>query len=245
MVFITSQARNLNEQKKHQRRTKQILIVDDQNVDALRLGRLFERYGYGVVVTHGVSEALIELKDIHPDAVISDVVLGSNTSAIDIVGDVRKYRPRSSIICYSGLQQSLGMITEAKRLCDVFLEKPFSDEVMIETVERAISDRRDLFLREEELENMNMGAEGKEKTAGEESGPDPNRESFIRERSYLEKEFYGQYVAYINGERVLITPDRKSLIRKVIEKFKTTNFYYKRIDSQSKPKRFRSPRRLK
>jgi ActR/RegA family two-component response regulator len=110
----------------------QVVIVDDDAGFVETLGPHFTRQGYAVVPECTVSSALRYLGGSTPDALITDVRIGSS-SGWDLVRFARRAQPDLSIVVITGYPDSF---TEAEALrlgVPVFL-KPFEPDHLLDYI---------------------------------------------------------------------------------------------------------------
>ena len=116
-----------------------ILIVDDEPAcrDSMRLLLLSE--GYTVTAVATLNEALSAAAETPPDLLLVDWMLKDRCSGLDIASRLRGSSPNLRVILTTGY--SLDKVRENTADIDVesidFLSKPFSPELLIETVRHA------------------------------------------------------------------------------------------------------------
>jgi EAL domain-containing protein (putative c-di-GMP-specific phosphodiesterase class I)/CheY-like chemotaxis protein len=116
---------------------KSVLVVDDDAALARFLRRVLEDAGYCVTVAHNGGEAIDVLTRRRFDAVISDIEM-PGMSGVELLRVVRVYDLDVPILLMSGA----GTVETAMEAISLgalqYLLKPFSSEVLIGAVERAV-----------------------------------------------------------------------------------------------------------
>jgi CheY-like chemotaxis protein len=83
--------------------TYTVLVVEDEAAVRSTIRRQLETLGHTVVVADSAAVAIALLKsDAPPDAMITDVVLGSGMNGVDLADAARVFRPGLPIIFISG-----------------------------------------------------------------------------------------------------------------------------------------------
>jgi len=123
---------------------KRILIVDDDPDIVDYLGLFLEDHGYEVSSANRSSSALTALEEVHPDAVILDVVLPGR-SGLDLLITIRQHDRWSevpvvvltgndSIVQDNGREYLRGH--DLERGADCVLAKPVDRDALIEILEK-------------------------------------------------------------------------------------------------------------
>jgi CheY-like chemotaxis protein len=120
---------------------RHILVVEDDMDVAYAYRVLFEKEGYKVSVTDDPAEVMMFLKQVKPDAVISDIFLEGHMP-LDIVHLIRQELPKTiPLMVISGMTGGHLRQKCLKNGADVFLGKPVHlDEVLLQ-VEKLITER--------------------------------------------------------------------------------------------------------
>jgi len=97
-----------------------ILVVDDEESIRLVFAQLLQREGYEVATAENGFEALLQLKQVLPDVIISDLNM-PKMSGFEFLSVVRRRFPKVSVIASSGAYGSRVVPTGV--LADVFYAK--------------------------------------------------------------------------------------------------------------------------
>jgi len=115
-----------------------LLVVDD-NEDVRQILRMLLTYfGAAVTVVKTAGDALTSLREVMPDVVIADMVLGPS-SATWLIGEARRLGIPSPFIAISGHDfdepevQKLGF--------ELFMQKPLNHDRVIDAILRVIKSR--------------------------------------------------------------------------------------------------------
>lgn len=116
---------------------KHILLVDDEVRLREMLGILLRRSGYQVTSASGVQDALAQLRAGTFDAVLSDLKMPDG-SGLEVLQAVQDLRPSTQVVLMTAYGTT-GVAVEAMRNGAYdFLEKPFKNEVLLATLDKAI-----------------------------------------------------------------------------------------------------------
>lgn len=114
---------------------KRVLVVEDETDSLEMMQYLLESEGYHVVGVANGRAALGALADIHPDLIITDVMM-PYMSGDELISEIRKDPSLQSIPV---LVMSAGEGGEvARRFAAEFLRKPLDIDVLLNTVRRLI-----------------------------------------------------------------------------------------------------------
>jgi DNA-binding response OmpR family regulator len=118
---------------------KKILVVDDSPTLTLLMTRALKRAGYEVIAASNGQEGLRKALMERPHCVILDVVL-PGISGFGLCRQLRALDPqrRVSIIMVSTKSTSLDQSWGLRQGADRYLPKPFSDELLVQTVEEVL-----------------------------------------------------------------------------------------------------------
>lgn len=122
-----------------------LLVVDDQEDIQEILMRLFTHLGYRVTTASGGAQALKALEEVRPDLILADYFMPDMTG-IAFFKRAQEVCPdavRILMTGYADLEVALAAINEAKVY--KFITKPWNDEDLILTVQRAL-EHYDLLL---------------------------------------------------------------------------------------------------
>ncbi|MFA6978396.1 MAG: response regulator [Ignavibacteriaceae bacterium] len=117
-----------------------ILIVED-DITSQELFKLLLSKNYDVCICDGEVGFFATIERIKIDLVLMDISLRGEKSGIELICYLRqdsiqhKYTP---IICYSAHVFSQDKINALNAGANIFLAKPVSNEVLVETIESAL-----------------------------------------------------------------------------------------------------------
>jgi two-component system KDP operon response regulator KdpE len=112
---------------------ERILVVDDAPMVRTVTRRMLESGGYEVIEAADAAEALRLFEQERPRVVLSDVVM-PGMRGTDLARALRAIEPGVAVILVSG---DTG--TEPTGASDLFLEKPFSIDTLLEAVRAALA----------------------------------------------------------------------------------------------------------
>lgn len=120
-----------------------ILIVEDerQTVDTLR--DLFEQHGYETEVALNKQVALTILQERKMDLLILSTTVQEN-HGIEILQEIRKMSPSLPAIMISDQKSKRVESSSIKAGANIFIVKPFDDELILQTVESLLESRFDI-----------------------------------------------------------------------------------------------------
>jgi CheY-like chemotaxis protein len=118
---------------------KKILVVDDDTLFAMLLGRMLVGEGYEVQTAGGGAEALVCGRQMTPDLLVTDWMLRDGLTGLDVASRLRQSNPRLQILIITGMS-GLERAQEAKE-AGVFriLEKPCALEDTLTAVREALA----------------------------------------------------------------------------------------------------------
>ncbi len=112
-----------------------ILVVEDEFLIRAMLSEELREAGYQVIEACDATEALVVLKTISPDLIISDVRMPGPLDGLDLLARVRGTTPSLPVIITSGhLSPSQALIEGATR----FVAKPYLIEAVVDAVREAL-----------------------------------------------------------------------------------------------------------
>jgi CheY-like chemotaxis protein len=107
-----------------------ILLVEDEEAVRSMLKAVLEDEGYQIQEASNGKEALQSYASSPADLILTDIVM-PDTEGIEMIMKLRKSDPKVKIVAMSGGNY----LTLAKRLgADHILEKPFSNQALLDTV---------------------------------------------------------------------------------------------------------------
>jgi CheY-like chemotaxis protein len=110
-----------------------ILVIDDDHLVRYALSKILLSYGYEVVTAADGKRGMIVLREEHPDAVITDIIMPEQ-EGIDTIIQIRRERPGVKIIAISGggRIRNIDFLDMAQSLgADEVLAKPFEAEELL------------------------------------------------------------------------------------------------------------------
>ncbi len=116
-----------------------VLIIDDSATLCLVMSRALEKAGYYVITAYNGNEGLAKALRERPHCIILDVVL-PGISGFGVCRQLRALDPHRnlSIIMVSTKNTRLDQSWGLRQGVDRYLPKPFSEEVLVQTVEEVI-----------------------------------------------------------------------------------------------------------
>jgi CheY-like chemotaxis protein len=105
-----------------------VLIVDDESNVRFLLRRVFEAAGYEVVEAHHGVAALARMADVHPDLVVTDLMMPVMGGA-ELIAHLRSDPETASIPIVVISSESVS----GSHVADAVLEKPFKMGELLET----------------------------------------------------------------------------------------------------------------
>ncbi len=122
-------------------RSLRILIVDDEEVLRDVLEAVLRREGFDVLMAASGEEALSVLDHEDVDCVILDVML-PGISGIDTLRAIRISNPELPVVVITAFSSIDGAIEAMKRGAFHYIPKPFKNEEVVFTVNKALEQRR-------------------------------------------------------------------------------------------------------
>ncbi len=122
-------------------RSLRILIVDDEEVLRDVLEAVLRREGFDVLMAASGEEALSVLDHEDVDCVILDVML-PGISGIDTLRAIRISNPELPVVVITAFSSIDGAIEAMKRGAFHYIPKPFKNEEVVITVNKALEQRR-------------------------------------------------------------------------------------------------------
>lgn len=123
------------------RRTRGILIVDDDPAITETLTAIFERHGYEVQCADSAETAIEIIAAWEPDLAILDVML-PRMNGIDLALVLKANRPACHLVLFSGHQGTQALMEEAAKKGNMFeiLAKPVHPLFMLDFVSGLFAD---------------------------------------------------------------------------------------------------------
>ncbi|MGM0429512.1 MAG: response regulator [Pseudomonadota bacterium] len=146
LSFLHDYRSNINEKlTEHERQA--VLIVDDEENVLKSLQRLLRRDGYHIFTASNAEEAFNILAHQPVDVVISDQRM-RNMQGLEFLSNVRTMYPDTARIVLTAYRNE-DNLTQAINESEVyrFLDKPWDDEVLRQTVRNSLRPRQESNLR--------------------------------------------------------------------------------------------------
>jgi DNA-binding NtrC family response regulator len=118
-------------------RITDVLVVDDDLKICRIIHWMLSDEQYNVQITQSVADALRAVEEKHFDAYVIDCILPDG-SGLDIAERIRSKWGAAPIILISGYDPRIVALNAEKLRISEFLEKPFSRDIICETVKKAI-----------------------------------------------------------------------------------------------------------
>lgn len=123
---------------------KKVLLVDD-DVDLVAVNRaVLESHGYAVEAAHNGPAGLRIARELHPDLIVLDVMMGTHSEGFDLARNLKKDPILRSVplIMVTAVNDTVPFRFEPdpeSLPVDRFLEKPVPPERLLREVEAALS----------------------------------------------------------------------------------------------------------
>jgi CheY-like chemotaxis protein len=127
-----------------------VLVVDDEVDVRDAIKRVLERAGYSVRSTDNGSAALEELRRLHADVVITDIIM-PKMNGVEAIESIRKEFPAVRVIAISGggnfgitayqpnaITTSAYLAAAERAGAHLILTKPFESKDLIQAVEQVL-----------------------------------------------------------------------------------------------------------
>ena len=115
-----------------------ILAVDDQQYFRVFLEDLLREEGYAITTAAGGAEALAVLESERFDVIVTDLVMPGGLTGQELAQRLRAERAGLKVIFMSGYSADLAGRELDPRGGEVLLQKPFTSELLLETVRRCL-----------------------------------------------------------------------------------------------------------
>lgn len=130
-----------------------ILVVDDEEIVRIRIGRVLAKEGYNVTMSSSGADALAVMEKMTFDLVLSDMVM-EDMDGLALLKKVRRKSPGTIFMIITG-QGSLATAIESMRLGAFdYLLKPCDDSELKLRIERGLKERR--LLKKVESQNRKL-----------------------------------------------------------------------------------------
>ncbi len=125
------------------RRSARILVIDDEAHVRSMMGSTLERRGYDVQLASSGYEALQILDQNAFDLVLADILM-QDINGIAVLDHIHAQQPQLPVVMVSAVHDISVVIDAMRRGAYDYLLKPFENEHLVKTVERALDHRRTL-----------------------------------------------------------------------------------------------------
>lgn len=123
--------------------TATLLLVEDEDDTRELLARALDRAGYRTLAAANVSSALAVARTADLDVVITDIVMGTDDLAgLTLMTELARAGIQAPVIVITAFADVYRVKTALNQGAAYFLEKPFSAEELLATVERVRSSGR-------------------------------------------------------------------------------------------------------
>ncbi len=120
--------------------TRELLIVDDDDVLRRMLCELFGDAGYRVCDAPSAEAALDLARERELDVVLSDVNMNGK-SGIELVGELHRVRPETPVVLMTAFASVASAVEAMRAGAHDYLTKPFGNDAALLAVERALEHR--------------------------------------------------------------------------------------------------------
>ena len=121
--------------------TQRVLVCDDERSLRDMLGILLRRQGYAVQLVSGVNEARAAIeREASFDAVVTDLVMPDG-SGLDVLGAALAKDRGTQVIVITAYTTTSAAVEAMRQGAYDFIEKPFSNDVLLATLEKALEKR--------------------------------------------------------------------------------------------------------
>ncbi len=100
-----------------------ILIIDDDPEICTQLKKFLEEMNHCISVSNNGTEALEKTKNLKPDIIILDLLLGK-ISGIEVLKQIRQFNKKVSIIMMSALTNEFVFTKSLETGADMYMTKP-------------------------------------------------------------------------------------------------------------------------
>lgn len=122
--------------------TLKVLIADDERVIANTLTLILNTSGYDAQAVYSGEKALELARELNPDVLICDVILGGITG-IEVAIHMAQQQPACKVILFSGQAATADLLERAEAEGHFFeiLAKPIHPKVLLDYLERFSASR--------------------------------------------------------------------------------------------------------
>ncbi len=138
-------------------RDSPVLLIDDEISILRAMDRMLKKNGYSTLVAENAAEALSLFADHQIEAVISDIRM-PGMSGIDLLREIRRVDLDIPVIFVTGAPSIESAVEAVKYGALQYLQKPFSEEELMEAVSKAVQMGRLARIRRRVLEERGLTA---------------------------------------------------------------------------------------
>jgi len=146
---------------------KTILLVDDEEIILKSYSRNLTQNNFKVDTASSGEEAVAKLRANRYRMVLTDLMLGTGMSGIDILVEAKKINPELCVVIFTGFGDMTTAIDALRQGADDYLLKPCNIDDVILRLSRCF-DKQDL-LRQVKEQNRKLSAEIEERRRAEEA----------------------------------------------------------------------------
>lgn len=144
--------------------TRILVINDTQEIlDAFR--DLLEGEGYEVFLYSYAPKELDDVRRVHPDLIILDLVFGQEKLGFQLLQLLKMHRDTATIpvvLCTAATREVLEIDGYLKAQNVALVPKPFDIDMLLDTVKTALTSQRNVVPQDGEREDGENGGDGKE-----------------------------------------------------------------------------------
>lgn len=119
-----------------------ILVVDDEEIVRISCNRLLTPEGYDVKTVKSATDAFALLKAEPFDLVLTDLKM-PDIDGIEVLRRVKEEWPHIEVVMITGYQTITSAVQAIKLGAFDYLEKPFTPDSILATVENALKQKRE------------------------------------------------------------------------------------------------------
>lgn len=123
----------------HVSNSKQLLLIEDDEVFAQVLSRSLSTKGIRVEVCHSIEQARKTHQNLPLDYIILDLFLGDD-SGLSVLPELRQQHPKSTILVLTGYASIATTVQAVKLGADNYLPKPATAKQILQALEHTSSE---------------------------------------------------------------------------------------------------------
>ena len=120
---------------------QKILVVDDEKIVRVQIGRILVRQGYDVTAAEDAQEALRLIRGDEYDLILSDMVM-EGKDGLDLLKEVKQHAPGTIFLIITGHGTMSNAIESMRLGAFDYLLKPCDNEELIMRVRRGLEQRK-------------------------------------------------------------------------------------------------------